>query len=449
MYSDRSEKKISLWASACRLAACVRQADDAARTRWAYIAEAAVEYFIAIVTSGAFLTLLLKQMGASDALTGIISSFTVLAYGVQMFTVTFIRRRRSIRRSVLVLQTLQQLMYSLVYLLPFLPLANGAKVVMFMVLFLSATLLSNLVTPVKYNWMMHFVRPENRGIFTAHKEMVSLITGLVYNYVMSLAIDRLEAVGRPDLGLILCAAVVFVLTAVHVATLLAAKDAPAVLEETRKAAPLMASLKASFANPTFLKLLAMSCAWGMLYWVSSAYYSLFMLQEVGSSVTYIATVNVVSCLARVFISPRMGRICDRQGFARGMCLGYILAGAAFFLLIFWRPENGKVLYLANAVLLAMAFSAINGGQSNILLAHIPARDRVGSLGLYTALIGVAGFAGSVIGGWILSAVQGAGNRVLGMDLYGQQILSLISFLCVIVLIVYNIRVVQKLKPVEE
>ena len=50
----------------------LRQPDDAARTRQAYIAEAAFEYFITLTTGGTFLTLLIKQMGVSDALTGII-----------------------------------------------------------------------------------------------------------------------------------------------------------------------------------------------------------------------------------------------------------------------------------------------------------------------------------------------------------------------------------------
>ena len=57
----------------------LRHPDDATRSQWAYIAAAAVEHSVILTTSGAFLTLLIKQMNVSDALTGIISSFTTLA----------------------------------------------------------------------------------------------------------------------------------------------------------------------------------------------------------------------------------------------------------------------------------------------------------------------------------------------------------------------------------
>lgn len=431
-----------------RRIAALKKTDDATRTQWAYIAEAAVEYFIAITTSGAFLTLLVKQMGVSDAVTGIISSFTTFACGMQLFTVAFIRRRKSIRRSVLVLQTLQQLLYSLLYLLPFLPISQTLQVGLFVVLFLSATLMSNLVAPAKYNWMMYFVKPEHRGIFSAHKEMVSLITGMIYNYVMSLVVDHFEAIGRPEVGLIMCFAVIFLMMILHVITLLLSKDAPEVLEETRKTASLTASLKSNLTNPTFLKILVMSCGWGLFSWISTAYYSVFMLQEVGSSVTYIATVSLVSSLVRFFVSPSMGKFCDKKGYARGLRLGFMIAAVGFALLVFWRPANGKIFYMIYSVLHSVALTSINSGMSNVLLEYIPVKDRVGGLGLYSAITGIVGFTGSLIGGWILNAVQASGNQVLGMNIYGQQILSLITFTGVIGLILYNTVVVQKLKKAE-
>lgn len=438
-------KSAGLLSRTCRK---IAKADDATRTQWAFIAEAAVAYFISITTSGAFLTLLVKQMGVSDAATGIISSFTTFACCMQLFTVTFIRRRKSIRRSVLVMQTLQQVMYGALYLLPFAPIPQSVQAGLFVILFLAATLMSNLVAPAKYNWMMYFVPPRRRGIFSAHQEMVSLITGIVYNYVMSFVVDHFEAVGHPEAGMVICSVVIFLMTLLHVVTLLLSKDAPEVLEETRKTESLLGAMRSNLTNPTFLKILVMSCGWGFFHWTSTAYYNVFMLQEVGSSVTYIATVSLAANLVRFFISSPMGRFCDKKGYAKGLCTGFIIAGTGFFLLIFWRPSNGKLLYLIYTVLHSIALTSINSGMSNVLLEYIPVKDRVGGLGLYSALTGIVGFTGSLIGGWILSAIQGSGNQVLGMQVYGQQILSLITFVGVVGLIFYNVTVVQKLKKVE-
>ena len=426
----------------------LRNVDDATRTQWASIWEAAFEYFISITMSGAFFTLLVKQMGVSDALTGILSSISVLACGVQMFATSILRNRRSIRKSVLVLQTMQQLLYSFLYLLPFVPIPGIIKVGVFAGVYLAATLLTNLIAPAKINWFLHFVKPGNRGIFTAHKEMVSLITGLIYNYVMSLAVDHFDSQGRPEIGLILCSVVIFLVMLCHVGTLLAAKDAPEILEESRKTGSLKESFRTNFSNPAFVKLFIMCCGWVFFYWICTPYYSVFMLQEVGSSVTYIAVTGIVSSLVRFFISPSMGKYCDKYGYTTGVRLGFWIAGAAFGLLTFWRPSNGNVFFMIYQILMSVAMSALSNGMSIILLQYIPEKDKVGGLGIYSALSGMLGFVGSLLGGWILERIQLGGNQILGMNLYGQQFLSFVAFVGIAGLVIYNKTVIQKMKRLE-
>jgi hypothetical protein len=43
----------------------------------------------------------------------------------------------------------------------------------------------------------------------------------------------------------------------------------------------------------------------------------------------------------------------------------------------------------------------------------------------------------------LSAVQANGNRVLGIPMYGQQLLSALSLLVVVIAIFFNTFVIQK------
>ena len=54
------------------------------RSKIAYHFEAAVEYLISILVTGAFLTALLNEIGVSDAISGTISSLTTFACMVQM-----------------------------------------------------------------------------------------------------------------------------------------------------------------------------------------------------------------------------------------------------------------------------------------------------------------------------------------------------------------------------
>lgn len=426
----------------------LKSADPASVTQLAYIAEAAFEYFVSITVSGAFLTLLIKQLKVSDALTGILSSITILACGMQMFAVTFIRRRRSIRASVLFLQTLQQLLFAGLFLLPFLPLGHGEKVALFVVLFLFSSFLSNLVAPAKYNWMMSFVEPRSRGAFTARKEMFSLVTGLLYNYAMSRVVDGCNAAGHPETGLRICAAVLLALTVLHAASLVVARDAPEVLREVRKTPSLAASYRSSFSNPGFVKILVVACGWNFADFVSTPYYNVYLLQELNCSVTFIAVAGIVCSAVRFFLSMPVGRYADRRGFAHSVELGLVLACAAFLLLVFWVPSNGKALYLLYQVPYAGSMAALSGGLLNIVFQYVPEKDRVGALGIYSALAGISGFLGSLAGGWVLNAVQAGGNRVFGLRLYGQQLLSALTLLMLAALSLYGRFVVERMQRLE-
>lgn len=428
--------------------AALRGMDAATRSQWAYIAEAAFEYFITLTISGAFLTLLVKQMGVSDALAGILASVTILACSFQIFAVAFIRRRRSIKASVLFLQTLQQVLYALLFLLPFLGLPAGVRVALFAGLFLFAAVLTNLVAPAKINWQMSFVPPGDRGIFTAHKEMISLVTGLAYNYGMSRVVDHFAATGRPEVGLQLCAGVIFVLMLLHILTLVLTKDAPQVLDQVKETPSLVASMRASLTDGGLRKLLVISAGWNFLAYLSTPYQSVYLLQELSCSVTFIAVAGIACSVVRIFFSPPLGRFADKHGFARSVRLGCVLAGAAFGLLAFWTPANGKVLYLLYQIPYAAAMATLPGSVINILFQYVPAKNRVGALGLYSALGGISGFVGSLAGGWVLGAVQAAGNTVLGLPLYGQQLQNLLACVGLLALALYMRLVVERMHRVE-
>ena len=102
--------------------------DKAGRTRRAYIVEALLEYMIALLVIDAFLAAILKQVGVSDAVTGIVSSFISFACVAQLFSASLVRRGRSMRKMILILDLINQLMFASLYLTPFLPIPQGVKV---------------------------------------------------------------------------------------------------------------------------------------------------------------------------------------------------------------------------------------------------------------------------------------------------------------------------------
>ena len=74
------------------------------RSRLLYIIEAALEYFISITVTGAYLATLTNSLGFSDSLTGILTSFVSLGCGFQIIAI-FLANKRPVKRCVPISQT--------------------------------------------------------------------------------------------------------------------------------------------------------------------------------------------------------------------------------------------------------------------------------------------------------------------------------------------------------
>ncbi len=417
------------------------------RSRRSHIVISSVKTLVQTTMSGVFFTLLVKQLGVSDAVTGVLSNVMYLGFAMQAFSAAFIRRLPSLRTGALILYTGQRTLYAFLYLLPFLPLPYGTRIVLFITLYITASLAGNLISPAQFHWMMSFVQPEHRGVFTAHRDMITLVLTIVYNLGMGRVVDHFTAIGRPEIGLRLCAVTILLLMAADAVSILLSADAPGVLENARKEPSFFSAVRANLANRSFLKVVFMGCSWNILSFFCNSYHNVYLLQELQCSTTFIVTAGMVCNVLRLAVSIPVGRYADKYGFARCVTLGFLLAAVATGLLAFWRPSNGAVLYVVYQIPYSIALAALTGSLMNIILQYVPAKDRVSAQGLYGALNGLSGFTGAALGGAVLGAIQANGLVVGGVSVYAQQVLNLTSAVGMALLAVYMRRVVQKLPRV--
>lgn len=96
---------------------------DYQKSRSAYTAQCMFEYFISLLATDAFLAKLLKDIGLSDALTGLLSSLISFTFLFQLFSIPLAGKLKKIKKPVIVLDTLSQLFFAAMYTVPFLPLS--------------------------------------------------------------------------------------------------------------------------------------------------------------------------------------------------------------------------------------------------------------------------------------------------------------------------------------
>jgi glucan phosphoethanolaminetransferase (alkaline phosphatase superfamily) len=183
-----------------------------------YLFEAAFEYLISILVGGSFLATLTKELGMSDSLTGILSSIISLGCLFQLISLAI--RKTSVKRLVVVFSILNQLLFMFLYIIPVTGIEKNTKIILFVILIFSAYFIYYIVHPKKITWLMSLVDKNHRGSFTANKEIMSLVFGMVFSFAMGALVDRFKNAGEIRVAFILSAAVIFVLMTVFISVVL-------------------------------------------------------------------------------------------------------------------------------------------------------------------------------------------------------------------------------------
>ena len=416
--------------------------DEYKQSRFWVIVEAALEYFISIITTGAYLARITKALEFSDSLTGVLSSFVSLGCIFQLGTSVVFKGVRRVKSRVILFQMINQLLFVVVYVAPVLKVSANVKTAVFLGCFITSYILINLIRSRKTHWHLTLVDNKKRGIFSAKKEIVSLIGGMTYTYVMGSIVDGLEAAGNTKGAFTVCAITILVLSALHCVSLILIREKPA--EQSQKTAGIRDMLEVA-KDKNLKKAVLMGVIWSVAYYVSTPFYGAYQIQELKFTMRFISVLSIVYSIARALISPYMGKYADRHSFSRMVTICFVVSGAGYFVNMFLRPENGKVIFLLYNLFSAVSMAGINSSLVNIVYDFAPFEKRTEAIALNSALCGVVGFLTTCAAGSVVSLIQANGNRLFGISLYPAQFTSGISVVVIAGLVLYMKKVLLPLE----
>lgn len=165
-------------------------------SRRSYIAQCTVEYFVSLLVTDAFLAKLLSNIGISDSLVGIISSFITLAFVIQLMSIFLVRIKTSTKKLVMIFDTVSIFFFMLLYLVPFMPISKTHKTVVVIISILLAYLGKYLILSLCFKWANSYVDPSKRASYSAVKEMISLFLGMIFTAIIGYIIDKFESVNN-------------------------------------------------------------------------------------------------------------------------------------------------------------------------------------------------------------------------------------------------------------
>lgn len=422
--------------------------DRSTKNQLAYIAEAAFEYFIALLITGAFLASILANIGVPDSVTGVISTLTSLGFSAQLVAVLFIKPKGSVKKMVTIMHVVNQLMFVTLYLIPYVNVPQGVKVALFVIMFLGGHLIANSATPFKLSWLMSYVHNNDRGKFTANKEIVSLIGGMVFSYVMGAVIDHYDAIGQSRTGFVISGITIFALMLLHLWSLLCVKDdedAQMVATKPSESRSIKSILDCTIFDKGFRKIIYLDMLWHVGTGLTVSFYGTYQINELGFSLSYVAVLAAMHSLVRVAFSRFFGKMADRHSWARMLMFSFAIGAVSFLATTFTVPANGKWLYAVYYAIFAIYLAGSNSGMMNIVFDYVERDNLSYALGVKSAIGGIVGFTSSLLGAWIVSTVQAHGNTIFGHTIYAQQIMSFISFVMFAVIVVYIKKIILKMK----
>ncbi len=401
------------------------------RSRLMYIFEAAIEYLISILVASSYLARLTKELGFSDSLTGILSNIISLGCLFQLLSLTL--RKRTVKGVVLIFSIINQLLFMLLYAVPLTDFSKEVKIAAFLVLFVSAYLTYYFVHPKKIAWLMALVDDHHRGSFTANKEIVSLLSGMVFTFGMGALIDHFTEAGQLRTAFILSAGVIFVLMVLHTLTMVfaAEKEVPPVPKKNfgQTIAELATNKDVRRVTVVFI-----------LYYIAKSiaipFYGSYEIGELGMTQKFISAVAIGGSISRILVSKFWGGYADKKSFAAMIEKCFLFSALAQGCMIFAVPSTGKVMFIGYHIFHGIAFGGLNSALTNLIFDYVPAEKRADSLAITQAFAGVAGFLTTLAVSPLVTHIQAKGNTVLGLPIYAQQLMSALGVIATLCVIIY-------------
>lgn len=403
-----------------------------------YILEAGLEYLLSIMVCGSFLATMTKELGMSDSLTGILSSIISMGCLFQLLSMSL--RPRRTKPMVIALSITNQILFALLYIIPLAGFGRQTKTALFIVTIIAAYFFYNLAHPKKINWMMSLVDDHHRGRFTANKEIISLLAGMVFSFGMGAVTDHFVAVGQIRVAFVISAAVLLLLTAGHTVSMLLTVEKP--LPKAPKS-NLKNNIKGVLRNKSVM---SVTCLF-VIYYISTNCYSPFLgtyyINELGFNLKTVTGLGIAGSIARISVSRFWGKYADKNSFSVMLEKCYLILLLDRLCVVLSMPSTGIVTVTLHIILNAIAMGGVNSAMINLVFDYIEPEKRADSLAICQAAAGSVGFVTTLIASLVVSAMQARGNTLFGVTVYAQQLLGFVSLMIILVAIVYNRKMIMK------
>lgn len=415
--------------------------DNPKKNKMLYTLECDFEYLVTLFVCDSFLALLLSNLGISDDKIGVISSLISLSFIFQLFSIILIPKIKNSKLFSCIIHGLGQLLFSTLFLLPFLDINENIKRVLVVLIILLAYFMNYIANSIIYRWGNSFVDPNKRAVFSAKKEIISLISGALIQLISGKIIDNYIDTNNLDGGFLFIAISIAIFSILDLLTLIF-MNKERINEEkiennsSNEEESFFRTIFILFKNKKFIKLVICASLYTMAIYTTTGFLGTYKINELNMSMTLVQVLAILGVLSRALFSIPLGKYADKHSFVKGFTLGLIIYVVSFIFLMFTAPTTWYFM-IFYVIIYNIGCGATSGNLYNAVYSYVDNKHFSQAFALSNSIRGISGFLISIIAGKILECIQSNSNIVLGINIYGQQILAFISLIILIINIIFN------------
>ncbi len=376
------------------------------------------------LTSGAFQTGFALYLGCTDAQIGLLAAIPAFL-GLLQLAVSYLAQRAGSRKLVVQgCSFASRLLWVPMLLVPLL-LPRPWWVGAFLALTLIAAVLGNIASPLWMAWMSDLIPEDTRGRYFGRRNMYAGVVGMVVSVVGGVYLDAATKThGHGDVRLAF--ALLFGLATVFaLGSFLLGMNSPDVPAAPRTSEDgwrgALDFYAAPFRDRNFARFMRFFGVFVLAQSVAGNFFTVYQLKPLALSYTAVQALGAVASLTGLASMPLWGYLADKFGNkpVLSISVGMVLLPPFQWLLTYPDGIPGLWMYgphhhllvsytKLNIILLNLIAGAGWAGvgltQFNLMLAAAPAARRTVYVSAISAVAGIAGGVGPLLGGAVLTAL---------------------------------------------
>ena len=363
---------------------------------------------IALFPQGTIVTLYLsEELHASFSQIGWIAAITSLSSLLQLVGVLLFNRLKTRKKlwvaCNLVGRSLGLLLAATAFYMAF---GGRAQAAAGMVIWASAAtmVLANLATVGWWGWMADLVPESRRGHFFGRRQAIMTFAQMIFFVLVAFGLDALRARGGVGVfGAIFVLGTVMGVTDIAIHSRIP-EPARADIPEGRGLRQAAAQMVEPLRNRNFVLYLLALSLWVFATTIVGPFAAPYLKASpeengLGLPYSFFAVLNVIASLCGLLTSRAWGVVADRFG-NKPIVQITALAHAAFFVYFFLTPDNAFVVLSMATLVSGTLFAGWALATGNMMLGLAPVRNRSSFLAVHAAFVGLGGFLGPRLGGWL-------------------------------------------------